>query len=118
MTLSEFENEIRKLNPEFQVMRAKQDSLTAAVLFKGVYQFAIPANGLYKDKNDSYGFEHPTSGNFLRHRTIGEAMAMAKHIVAGMNKGSEDYRAQMGLGEFSEAEMKKDFYPYSNKIIS
>lgn len=117
MTLSELEVELRKLHPDFSVIKVNPTAQTAAVLFKGVYHFAIGGNGIYKEKNDSYGLEHP-NGMFIRHRTLPEAMAMAKHIVSEMKKGSEDYRAQMGLGEFSDSEMNKDFHPYSNKIIS
>lgn len=117
MTLTEFETELRKLHPDFAVIKINPSVQTASVLFKGVYQFAIGGNGIYKDPNPEYALEHP-SGKLIRHRTIGEATAMAKKIISEMKKGSENYRAQQGLGEFSDHEMNKDVHPYSSNLIS
>lgn len=105
MTLTEFQTELQKLHPDFVVIKVKPEHQTAAVLFKGVYQFAIGGNGIYQDPNNLYGLDHP-SGTFIRHRTIPEAIAMAKNILKKMHEGGEDYRAMMGLGEFSDANLK------------
>lgn len=105
MTLTEFQSELQKLHPDFTVIKVKPENQTAAVLFKGVYQFAIGGNGIYQDPNDAYGLDHP-SGRFIRHRTIPEAVSMAKNVVRMMKEGGEDYRATMGLGEFSDTNLK------------
>ena len=108
MTLSEFDYYLKKnVHPDFTVFKAKESYQTAAVLFRGVYQFAIGGNGIYQEKNEAYGLDHP-SGRFIRHRTLPEAIAMAKNIVAEMNKGGVNYRAAMGLGEFSDANLEKE----------
>ncbi len=106
MTLSDFEFELKKLHPDFQVVKGKPEHLTAQVLFKGVRQFSIGGEGIYDDPNIEYGIERP-DGLRIRHRTIPEATAMAKKIVQEMKDGGENYRALMGIGEFSDAELKK-----------
>ena len=108
MNIMEFRDNLRKLHPDFEVIKGKETNKTAAVLFRGVYQFAIPADGIYENKNDEYGvlIQRPTGEIFVRHRTIPEALAMAKNVLKQMREGGEQYRAMMGLGEFSDSNLK------------
>lgn len=103
MTIGKLEDELKKLHPEFQVLVGRNTDQTAGVFFRGERLFTIPNNNIYDKPIDAYGVE--TSTGFIRHRTIGDALAMAKKVLQEMKEGGEDYRATMGLGEFSEAKL-------------
>jgi hypothetical protein len=107
MTISEFEVELKKLHPDFQVVKLKPEHLTAQVLFRGVRMYSIGAEGLWDDPNIDYGIVHP-SGRVLRHPTISEATAKANKVIQDMKEGGENYRATMGIGEFSDAVLLKN----------
>lgn len=105
MTLGHFAMELKKLHPEFQVIKGKVDDLTAGVFFKGERLFTIPGDEIYEHPIDTYGVD-VHEGLFIRHRTSTEAMQMAKKVLRDMREGGVEYRATMGLGEFSDESLR------------
>lgn len=95
---------LKELHPDFQVLAGSTNDKTAGVFFRGERLFTIPNNQIYEHPLDTYGVQ--TSNGFVRHRTITDAMAMAKHALAEIMHGGDDADAIMGGGKFSEAALK------------
>lgn len=102
--LGHFAGILKELHPEFQVLAGKTSDETAGVFFRGERLFTIPNNDIYEHPIATYGVE--TSSGFIHHRTTVDALAMAKKVMQDMKNNHEEYEATMGLGKFSDANLK------------
>ncbi len=106
MKLQDFESELQKdVHADFSIKLSPTPGL-AAVYFRGVFQFGVPADQIHEEAMQFYGIELP-NGKYIRHRTRPEALAMAKELIRKMHNDHEEYEASMGLGKYSAEELAK-----------
>jgi len=105
MTLGVFQEQLKKLHPDFYVLAGSPTDQTAGVFFKNERLFTIPNINIYDHPIDSYGVE--TSTGFIRHRTTKDAIAMAKKLLQDMKNNHDEYEATMGLGKYSAKNLKE-----------
>lgn len=104
MTIEAFEQEIQKIHPKLSILKS-QNMDTAGVFFEGMpLGIAVPRNAIFDDVRGGYGLEHP-NGNFYRHRTRPEALAIIRGKVQQILSDSDYADAMFGKGEYSDAKL-------------
>lgn len=105
MKTNELLTKLKEIHSDFSIEASPTVGLDA-VKFRGTYQFGIPSNEIYDEPTEFYGMELP-NGRFFRHRSAREAMAMANELIRKMRNDSKEYEATMGIGEYSDANLRK-----------
>lgn len=106
MTTLEFQTQLQtSVDRNLSVKTNPRVPGMAGVYFKGEYLFAIPDGNIYEEKKPGYGVVG-FDGRMIAHRTIGEALILAKHYVNKAKSDSDYFDALTGQGNYAKDKLK------------
>lgn len=80
MTISEFETELKLIDPRLSIVQNPNRPLIANIKLSGVDICPIPSQDIKDESDPSYVLELP-NGTFVKHRSRSEAIALVNHTL-------------------------------------
>ena len=121
MKISDFENELKLLNPNLSIRPNNPPKRVvdmfpdvvklASVLYFGEEICTMPNDEIYDEKNGNYGVDLRDDGRFVAHRTRPEVLEIVKQKLFQFKNDKEYADALLGRGVYSEAELRKKDEP-------
>lgn len=97
MKTNELELKLQEIDKDITITPSQRQGLDS-VNYKGVSMFAIPSEEIAETPEDSKFIE--IMDKMIRHRSVPEALAMAKAELEKINTDPDHHDAFFGIGEY------------------
>lgn len=106
MKTTEFETELKRLHPDFNIKINLNIPALSSLQWKGEHICTVPTGDILEDPSELYGVILP-NGMFSKHRSRKEALAIANKLLLDMTKDQNHADATLGRGKYSKENLNK-----------